>query len=180
MVTQEPTHINEIASRLEKIQPDEICTIVYTSGTTGEPKGAELAHRNLVDMSRAILKVFHWALTTRPFRFFPIRMSSSASTESSSASRSAVRPGFRRGTDHLASELGEVKPTVMNSVPRVLREDARCGHGESPRVAAIRRLIFKWAIAVGTRFAHEPNPGPRSDGSTSLPTAWCSQPFANG
>jgi len=95
-VTQEPTHINEIASRLEKIQPDEICTIVYTSGTTGEPKGAELAHRNLVDMSRAILKVFPLGPDDSTLSFLPYSHVFERINESSSASRSAVRPGFRR------------------------------------------------------------------------------------
>src|SRR5260370_19430926 len=70
-VTQEPTQISEITSRLEKIQPDEICTIVYASGTTGEPKGAELAHRNLVDMSRAILKAFPLGPDDSTLSFLP-------------------------------------------------------------------------------------------------------------
>src|SRR5712691_12802227 len=69
--TQEPTRIAEIASRLEKIQPDDVCTIVYTSGTTGEPKGAELAHRNLVDISRAILEVFPLGPDDSSLSFLP-------------------------------------------------------------------------------------------------------------
>src|SRR5438105_427974 len=47
----------EVSSRLSRIRPDDLCTIVYTAGTTGVPKGVELAHRNLVDVSRAAVKV---------------------------------------------------------------------------------------------------------------------------
>ena len=58
-IRQGPTQVAEIASRLARIKPDDLCTIVYTSGTTGDPKGVELAHRNLVDISRSAVKVRH-------------------------------------------------------------------------------------------------------------------------
>ncbi|TMC87722.1 MAG: hypothetical protein E6J12_12515 [Chloroflexi bacterium] len=57
-VVRRQKQLPEVAARLARIKPDDICTIVYTSGTTGDPKGVELAHRCLVDISRAILKVF--------------------------------------------------------------------------------------------------------------------------
>src|SRR5207245_10499551 len=57
LVSRGPTHVAEIAARLSRVQPDDLCTIVYTSGTTGDPKGVELAHRNLVDISEAAVKV---------------------------------------------------------------------------------------------------------------------------
>src|SRR5204863_7917174 len=56
-VSRGPTQIAEITARLSRVQPDDLCTIVYTSGTTGDPKGVELAHRNLVDISEAAGKV---------------------------------------------------------------------------------------------------------------------------
>src|SRR5207244_12220811 len=56
-LTEAPAPLAAIASRLKKLTPDDLCTIVYTAGTTGVPKGVELAHRNLVDVSRAAVKV---------------------------------------------------------------------------------------------------------------------------
>src|SRR5207245_11116575 len=43
-----PRQLYEINSRLRRLTPEDLCTIVYTAGTTGIPKGVELAHRNLV------------------------------------------------------------------------------------------------------------------------------------
>src|SRR5260370_33120062 len=76
-----------------------------------------------------------------------------------------------QGTDHLASELGEVKPTVMNSVPRVYEKMHAAAMARVRESPAIRRLIFSWAIAAGTRFSHEPNPGPQLRWQRKLATA---------
>ncbi|HEY1421790.1 MAG TPA: AMP-binding protein, partial [Candidatus Dormibacteraeota bacterium] len=56
-VRRGPTRVADVQARLSHVKPDDLCTIVYTSGTTGDPKGVELAHRNLVDMSRAVVQV---------------------------------------------------------------------------------------------------------------------------
>ncbi|HEY8798171.1 MAG TPA: AMP-binding protein, partial [Candidatus Dormibacteraeota bacterium] len=56
-LAQPARRLGDVVERLEAIKPDDVCTIVYTSGTTGDPKGAELAHRNLVDVTRAVIKV---------------------------------------------------------------------------------------------------------------------------
>ena len=55
-VKQGPRNLAEIASRASKVSADDLCTIVYTSGTTGTPKGVELAHRCVVDLSRQAVK----------------------------------------------------------------------------------------------------------------------------
>jgi long-chain acyl-CoA synthetase len=159
-VTQEPDHIGEIASRLERIQPDDLCTIVYTSGTTGEPKGAELAHRNLVDMSHAILKVFPLGPDDSTLSFLPYSHVFERINGIFIGLMFGGQAWISEGTDHLATELGEVKPTVMNSVPRVYEKMHAAVMARVRESPAIRRAIFSWAIGVGTRFAHEPNPGP--------------------
>jgi long-chain acyl-CoA synthetase len=158
--TQQPKHLSEVAARLENIEPDDLCTIVYTSGTTGEPKGAELAHRNLVDISRAVLKVFPLGPDDSTLSFLPYSHVFERINGIFIGMMFGGQAWISQGTDHLAAELAEVKPTVMNSVPRVYEKM----HGvvmarvrESP---AVRRAIFNWAIAAGTRFAHETSPNP--------------------
>jgi len=159
-VTQEPQRVVEVRSRLEAIKPDDVCTIVYTSGTTGEPKGAELAHRNLVDISRAILKVFPLSPDDSTLSFLPFSHVFERINGLFIGMLFGGQAWISRGTDHLAEELGEVQPTVMNSVPRVYEKMHAAVMARVREAPAVRRVLFSWAVGVGTRFAHESNPGP--------------------
>jgi long-chain acyl-CoA synthetase len=159
-VTQEPQRVVEVRSRLEAITPDDVCTIVYTSGTTGEPKGAELAHRNLVDISRAILKVFPLSPDDSTLSFLPFSHVFERINGLFIGMLFGGQAWISRGTDHLAEELGEVQPTVMNSVPRVYEKMHAAVMARVREAPAVRRALFNWAVGVGTRFAHESNPGP--------------------
>ena len=158
-VTQPPTHLREVIARLEKIEPDEVCTIVYTSGTTGEPKGAELAHRGLVDISRAILKVFPLSTDDSTLSFLPYSHVFERINGIFIGLLFGGQTWISRGTEHLAEELGEVKPTVMNSVPRVYEKMHAAVMARVREAPAIRRALFTWALGVGTRFIQEHNPG---------------------
>jgi long-chain acyl-CoA synthetase len=50
--------LEELERRASRLGPDDLATIVYTSGTTGEPKGVMLAHRNLTEMAASDLRAF--------------------------------------------------------------------------------------------------------------------------
>ncbi|HSS94416.1 MAG TPA: long-chain fatty acid--CoA ligase [Candidatus Dormibacteraeota bacterium] len=158
-VSRPPASLGEINARLEKISPDDLCTIVYTSGTTGEPKGAELAHRCLVDISRAILKVFPLSTDDSTVSFLPYAHVFERINGIFIGLLFGGQTWISRGTDHLARELGEVQPTVMNSVPRVYEKMHSAVMARVREAPAVRRALFHWAVDVGTRFAHEPSPG---------------------
>ena len=159
-VKQEPQRLVEVRSRLESIQPDDLCTIVYTSGTTGEPKGAELAHRNLVDISRAILKVFPLSADDSTLSFLPFSHVFERINGLFIGMMFGGQAWISRGTDHLAEELGDVKPTVMNSVPRVYEKMYGAVMARVREAPTVRRALFNWALRVGTSFAHATQPSP--------------------
>jgi long-chain acyl-CoA synthetase len=159
-VAEPPKHLGEVIARLEKIQPDDLSTIVYTSGTTGEPKGAELAHRALVDISRAILKVFPLSTDDSTLSFLPYSHVFERINGIFIGLLFGGQTWISRGTEHLAEELGEVQPTVMNSVPRVYEKMHAAVMARVREAPALRRAMFTWALGVGTRFIQERKPGP--------------------
>jgi len=159
-VAQPPKHAAAVVDRLRAITPDDVCTIVYTSGTTGDPKGAELAHRSLVDVTRAVIKVHpiteaDFTLSWLPFSHVFERINGTFTI--------IVLGGqmwLSHGVERLAEDLAAVQPTILLSVPRVYEKmHARVMDlvRDAPK---IRQTLFRWAIRVGTRFSHAAHPGP--------------------
>jgi long-chain acyl-CoA synthetase len=154
-----PTQVAEISSRLARIQPDDLCTIVYTSGTTGVPKGVELAHRNLVDTSRAVLKVHPITDADTSLSWLPYAHVYGRINEIFDGMVYGGQTWLSRGADHLAEELQEVKPTTMCSVPRVYEKMYAAVMARVHTSSPIQRAIFEWALRVGTRFSRTVKPG---------------------
>ncbi|HEY8798470.1 MAG TPA: AMP-dependent synthetase/ligase, partial [Candidatus Dormibacteraeota bacterium] len=136
------------------------CTIVYTSGTTGDPKGAELAHRNLVDVTRAVIKVHpiggaDYTLSWLPYSHVFERINGTMTILTIGG-----QMWLSHGVDRLAEDLAEVQPTILLSVPRVYEKMHSRVMDRVREAPGFRRGLFNWAIGVGTRFSHEAKPGP--------------------
>ena len=146
-----PTQLAEIASRLSRIQPDDLCTIVYTSGTTGDPKGVELAHRCLVDISRAALKAFPLGETDVSLSFLPYAHVFERINSIFVGLCFGGQTWISRGTDHLSKEIAEVQPTIMCSVPRVYEKMYAAVTSRVAKSPSYRRRLFSWALEVGRK-----------------------------
>jgi long-chain acyl-CoA synthetase len=159
-LAQTPQHLPEVFERLERIRPDDLCTIVYTSGTTGDPKGAELAHRSLVDVTRAVIKVHPLSDVDFTLSWLPY----SHVFERINGTFTVLMFGgqtWLSGVDRLAEDLAGVQPTILLSVPRVYEKMHSRVMDRVREAPGFRRALFNWAVGVGTRFSHETSPGPR-------------------
>ena len=158
-VSQAPQHLDEVVARLQRIRPDDLCTIVYTSGTTGDPKGAELAHRNLVDVTRSVIKVHPISETDTTLSWLPF----SHVFERINGIFTLLMFGgqtWLSGVDRLPDDLAEIQPTILLSVPRVYEKMHARVMDRVREAPQLRRSLFTWAIGVGTKFSHEASPGP--------------------
>ncbi|HEV2036625.1 MAG TPA: long-chain fatty acid--CoA ligase [Candidatus Dormibacteraeota bacterium] len=159
-VTQPPRQPDEIITRLEKIRPDDICTIVYTSGTTGDPKGAELAHRDFVDICRAVLKVHPITQDDFTLSWLPYSHVFERINGTFTLLLFGGQMWLSHGVEHLTEDLADVQPTILLSVPRVYEKMHAAVMDRVREASPIRRSLFGWAVGVGNRFAHESRPGP--------------------
>src|SRR5260221_2978686 len=154
-----PAQLAEIATRLSKVKPDDLCTIVYTSGTTGDPKGVELPHLCLVDISRAALKVFPLSDSDVTLSFLPYSHVFERINGVFIGLLFGGQAWISRGVDHLSAELGEVQPAVMCSVPRVYEKMYSAVMSRVRESPAYRQTLFHWALNVGKQHHVEKKSG---------------------
>ena len=99
--------------------PDELATIVYTSGTTGRPKGVMLSHRNILTNAHAGLTALDVYQEDVFLSFLPLShtLERTGSYYLPMMAGSAV--AYARSVGQLAEDLQTIQPTVMIAVPRV-------------------------------------------------------------
>lgn len=138
----------EFRDAARRVTPDHLATIVYTSGTTGEPKGVMLSHGNLT----ANLYAGATALEIRPddvsLSFLPLSHAFERMV-SYIYLLSGVTIVFAESFDTIGRDIAAVKPTVITGVPRVYEKlhDRIMDKGHS--ASAAKKALFQWAIGVG-------------------------------
>jgi long-chain acyl-CoA synthetase len=159
-VQKTPGNLDEVSARLERIKPDDVASIVYTSGTTGDPKGAELAHRNFVDACRAALKVFPLEPSDSTLSWLPYSHVFERINGTFAVMMFGGQMWISHGVDHLAQDLAEVRPTILLSVPRVYEKMHAAVKQRVRNTSIVAHALFDWAIGVGIHYSHETSKGP--------------------
>ncbi|MEI6487358.1 MAG: long-chain fatty acid--CoA ligase [Bacteroidota bacterium] len=133
------------------IKPNDLFSILYTSGTTGNPKGVMLSHDNLISNSIAcqVLAPFHssWkALSFLPLNHVYERMLNTLYLYL------GVSIYYAESFDTVGENLKEVKPQIFVTVPRLLEKvyDKIIAKGSEQK--GIKKAIFFWAVNLGLRF----------------------------
>jgi long-chain acyl-CoA synthetase len=145
-------HPAELDRRAAEVGADHVFTIVYTSGTTGRPKGVVLTHQNMVESFASALRAFDLRDTDMQVLFLPLAHVLGREMEwAPILAGSAV--AFSAGQSRIKFDLIEVRPTFMAGVPRVFEKlyaaiTTAAGQGSGPK-----RALVGWAFRVGARYA---------------------------
>ncbi len=138
----------EFYARASELRPGDVASLVYTSGTTGIPKGAMLTHENLVFTSWSALE----SLTIEPhhenFLWLPLSHVF-ARIIVYVCIRASVTVNIGEGKDKIVENLHEVKPHFFGTSPR-LYEKAYVGiTSKAMDAGGIKHKMFRWALGVG-------------------------------
>jgi long-chain acyl-CoA synthetase len=141
----------EIESRAHAASPDDLATIVYTSGTTGASKGAMLTHGNIASNIQCSLLGFSMHPGLVSISFLPLCHITARHVDFAMLYH-GVTLAYCPRIEELPQVLQEVKPSLFVAVPRVYEKiyaQAKLKAAESPK-----RQIFDWALKIGEK--HKP------------------------
>ena len=131
------------------INPDDLLTLIYTSGTTGNPKGAMLSHNNLIANIKSGKKSIHIDESDVFLSFLPLSHVFERMVGHFSGLTSGGRVYYAESIDTVADNMGEIKPTIMASVPRLYEKTYAKIIDKVSNDPPLRQKIFWWAISVG-------------------------------
>jgi long-chain acyl-CoA synthetase len=143
--------LSALYARMNQIQPQDIATILYTSGTTGTPKGVMLSHDNIISNFKANAPFMPVQAGCRALSFLPLchileRMCSSLFMHE------GVSIWFAEGMDKISDNLKEVQPHVFTTVPRLLEKVYDKILQKGMLLKGLSRSIFDWSLRVGDKY----------------------------
>ena len=142
----------EFRKNAESILPDNIASIVYTSGTTGQPKGVVLSHYNFLGELRAIIQNFSFSAEDTTLAFLPFAHILGR-VESLIPLMAGTNLAFAENINTLPQNLMEIKPTVLVSVPRIYEKIFAKIQSEVAAKPKFNQSIFNWAVEIGRKVA---------------------------
>lgn len=141
----------ELPGRIEAIGPEDVATIVYTSGTTGIPKGAMLLHSNILSVCRSLHERIGLCTDDLSLSFLPLSHVYERVGGQFLAIFEGVVVAYAESIENVPANLVEVRPTVLNGVPRFYEKAYQRIQVEIRRLPKPQQYLIRWAMALGKR-----------------------------
>ncbi|MDB5099830.1 MAG: long-chain fatty-acid-CoA ligase [Cyanobacteria bacterium RYN_339] len=144
-------HGNELKGRVEAISSDTLASIVYTSGTTGDPKGAMLTHGNFGSNMVEACPLLGLTPNDTSLSFLPLSHVFERVVNFAFIYGGACQQ-FAESIDAVPANLQEVHPTIMASVPRLYEKIKARVLDKVAQDSNFKQGVFKWAMEVAKEY----------------------------
>ncbi len=143
----------QLTESMDLIKPGDLATILYTSGTTGIPKGVMLSHSNIISnmLSSSLIIEEVGVKGKRAISFLPLnhafeRMATYCFIYS------GVSVYYAESMETIGENLREVKPVIFTTVPRLLEKIYETILRKGSELKGVKRKLFDWAMALAERY----------------------------
>jgi long-chain acyl-CoA synthetase len=157
-------HPGELMQRVKACQPGDLAILVYTSGTTGKPKGAMHSHKGLVYTVRGYNTLVAQDEHDERMCFLPLCHIAERLGGEYFALYTGAILNFVENPETIPENVREIAPTVFTAVPRVWEKfysGVMIGLKEATR---LQQAAYAWSIGVGTQIADKVLAGQPVDG----------------
>ncbi len=140
-------HLKDEALR---IKPADVVTVLYTSGTTGNPKGVMLTHRNLCSNVEAVGKVVPILPDDSTLIFLPLcHVLQRTATYLYFAT--GMEAAFAHSIETVVHDIKIIRPSILPSVPRLYEKIYATVSGKS----GLKKIVTQWAKKIAHKWATE-------------------------
>jgi long-chain acyl-CoA synthetase len=134
-------------------RPDDLAILVYTSGTTGRPKGAMLSHRNLLTSIRGNDAILPQDERDERMCFLPLCHVAERVVGMYSSLHTGTKMNFVENPDTVPENVREIAPTVFTGVPRMWEKFYSAVTITIKEAGPVQQALYAWAISVGHKVA---------------------------
>ena len=146
-------HPAELDARVAACRPEDLAILVYTSGTTGKPKGAMHSHRGLVYTVRGYNRIVAQDESDERMCFLPLCHIAERMGGEYFALYTGSKLNFVENPETVPENVREIAPTVFTAVPRIWEKFYSAVTIALRESGKAQQLAYAWSIGVGTRIA---------------------------
>jgi long-chain acyl-CoA synthetase len=161
-------HPGELDARVAACRPDDLAILVYTSGTTGRPKGAMHSHKGLVYTVRGYNTLIARNESDECMCFLPLCHIAERMGGEYFSLYTGAKLNFVENPETVPENVREIAPTVFTAVPRVWEKFYSGVTITLKEASGLQQAAYAWAIGVGQRVAERVMAGQDVPGALRL------------
>ncbi len=151
--------LKKINAIKEKVTEDDLLTLLYTSGTTGQPKGVMLTHKNLLSNVKTCQDIAPFTTKWRALSFLPLNHVYERFLNTLYLFQ-GVSIFYAESLEAIGENCREINPEIFVAVPRILERVLEKITDTGEKLAGFKKHIFDWSLHLAERFELKGANGP--------------------